>query len=158
MRTLVYMAHQLSGDFDTNIHKGNLWYRFLRSLNSKGVLKLLGGNPDKVVKIHNKVVNKEGALEQSALLVNPFGYSPVIVAPWLTCPVPDGKYPGGRRRALDDCIEMVMRADEVWFVGNKVSDGMRDEGAQAKSVRDLTHWGEFPPNTSPDWGDTDLFE
>lgn len=154
MRTVVYMSHPLAGDFVKNIHNANLWYRFLRSLSAKGIHKLLGSKPDKVVLQYHKVVAGTGLTEPHSLLVRPFDEPPVVIAPWLTCTVPDQRYPGGRKRAIDDGIHVVKLVDENWLVGEYVTSGMSDEANHAKMVRDLTFWGETPPL----WEDTELFE
>lgn len=135
MRTTVYISHPLAGDFQQNIHNGGLWYRFIRSLSAKGVQKLLVGSL---------------WIDRFRLFDEP----PVIIAPWLTCAVPDIRYPGGRPRAIDDGIHMVRVVDENWQVGEYISPGMRDEANHAKLVRDLTFWGVTPPL----WEDTELFE
>jgi hypothetical protein len=154
VRTTVYMSHPLAGDFQLNIHNGGLWYRFIRGLSAKGVQKLLVDRPDKVVRQYQKVVTNTGLTEPRAVLSRPFDEPPVIIAPWLTCAVPDIRYPGGRPRAIDDGIHMVRVVDENWQVGEYVSPGMRDEANHAKMVRDLTFWGVTPPL----WEDTELFE
>jgi hypothetical protein len=47
------------------------------------------------------------------------------------------------------CMELVERADEVWLVGGRVSEGMAIERAHAEihgvRVRDLTDLGAEPP-------------
>jgi hypothetical protein len=147
------MSHPLAGDFAMNIHHAGLWYRFLRSLSAKGVQKLLMGRPDKVVRTYDKVVTDKGLTEQRVVLSRPFEEPPVIIAPWLTCAVPDVRYPGGRTKAIDDGCIVARVSDENWQVGGYVSPGMRDEAGCAKVVRDLTSWGIYPPF----WEDTELF-
>jgi hypothetical protein len=47
------------------------------------------------------------------------------------------------------CVELVERADEIWLVGGRVSEGMAIERAHAEihgvRVRDLTDLGAEPP-------------
>lgn len=151
MRTVVYMAHPLSGDFENNIHNGNLWFRFLRSLSVAGVAKLLEGQS-----VNRRAISVEkypGKPEVRTILVRPFDEPPVIVAPWLTCPLPDHKYPGGRPKALNDGLAVIGLLDEVWCVGGRISQGMLGESIVAKCARDLTHWGVKPPV----WEDKSLF-
>lgn len=165
MRTLVYMSHPMSGAWKENIHNANLWYRFLRNLSSVGVLKLLdgpsgGGNPEwerrvgVIPKTSTMVeANRPREAESIYALSMPFAEPPTIIAPWLCCPVPDREYPGGRTRAMGDCLRVVRVVDELWHMGAAVSDGMEKEGAEAKFVRNLTSWGAVPPM----WEDTRLF-
>lgn len=165
MRTLVYMSHPVAGAWRENIHNANLWYRFLRSLSPSGVVLLLkgpdgAGNPAwerrqvAIQKVSTMVeANRPREREPLHVLARPYAEPPVVIAPWLCCPVPDNEYPGGRARAIDDCLAVVRFADELWHVGACVSGGMRGEEAEARFVRDLTSWGAVPPM----WEDTGLF-
>lgn len=156
-RTTVYMSHPISGDWGTNIYNANLWYRFLRRLSAKGVGKLLGERVGKVLRGQLKQVTESGLTEEKYRLVHPFDEPPVVIAPWLTCPVSDLEYVGGRARAMDDCLHVAVLMDENWQVGGRLSEGMLEEEAamltSGKRVRDLTHWGITPP----EWDDTELF-
>lgn len=155
-RTVVYMSHPLSGDFSGNIHKAGMWYQFARRLSYDGVMKLLGEEPKSVAE-YKKVIDGTGIPKESHYMIGKsFGRDrlPVFIAPWLTCPVADQHYPGGRPKAMDDGITVVIRcADELWHFGGRVSPGMEEEASHARIVRDLTFWGEHPPI----WSDAKLF-
>ena len=166
-RTVVYMSHPLAGNFQANIHNANLWYRFLRKLSPAGITKLLGTQrtEDQEPAFERKGVtllkestavgelNPPKEKEPRYVLAKPFARPPVIMAPWLCCPVPDHEYPGGRDKAISDCLATARLADELWHVGGRITDGMKGEGGVAKMVRDLTHWGFHPPI----WEETQLF-
>ena len=165
MRTLVYMSHPVSGAWADNIHNAKLWFRFLRKLSPNGVMRLLcgpvgSGKPKwerRVEAIPKKstMVETHRPREDEPLhvLSRPFAEPPVVIAPWLSCAVPDNEYPGGRVKAMDDCLRVVRLVDELWHVGAQISDGMAKEGKEARFVRDLTPWGAVPPM----WEDTELF-
>lgn len=162
-RTVVYISHPLSGDFERNIHKAGLWYGFCRRLSHDGIMWLLNGanhldSPHmKMVTEYRKVIDETGIPKESHFMIGkPFDRDrlPVFLAPWLTCPVADGAYPGGRPKAMDDGITVVARcADELWHFGPTISPGMAEEASHARMVRDLTSWGENPPT----WADSKLF-
>lgn len=118
IRTTVYLAHPLSGNFERNKQNAADWLRFLRRLGTQAISELVGYE---------------------------FEHRPVIMCPWLGGAEPDEATPGGREAVLADCKDTVMLYDELWYVGGQISPGMFDESKVAWLVRDLTHLGEKPP-------------
>lgn len=73
------------------------------------------------------------------------GYAPV--ADWIVLASQlDESY---REQGLRADCALIKRCDELWYVGGRISDGMRIEGATARlvgvPVKDLTEIGEEPP-------------
>jgi len=73
-----------------------------------------------------------------------------FIAPWITdCEIWDDSRPGDRALGLARCMEVISRCDELWIVGGRISDGMRQEIAHAKrhdiTTVNLTEMGSCPP-------------
>lgn len=80
----------------------------------------------------------------------------VYIAPWIATIMAIGSDEDveTRRRALDECMEVVRRCDGIVLVGGRISPGMRLELeaalATGKEVIDLTvHGAEPPKDRSP---------
>ena len=74
----------------------------------------------------------------------------VVIAPWITvCEIFDDADEAQRMAGLRRGCAVVVRCDEIWLVGGRVSNGMRVEleaAAMTKvKVVDLTRLGEEPP-------------
>ena len=109
----------------------------------------MGGRPERVVKAFRV---GGGGMTSVYQPINPFEQPPVIICPWLACLVPDGEYPGGRKKAMSDCRAAARRCDEFWATG-AWSEGMMQEQKEVQIVRDLTRWGALPP----EWREPELF-
>lgn len=88
--------------------------------------------------------NRENAAKWVAWLAAEFPIAPI--ADWI---ILTGAWPETMRaRGLAVDLALVARADEVWLVGPRVSEGMALEAAHArelgKVVRDCTGLGEAP--------------
>ncbi len=73
-----------------------------------------------------------------------------VVATWLIdCELLDDSDLAEREAGLRRNVELVSRCDELWLVGGRISEGMQREADAARAagipVRDLTHFGEEPP-------------
>lgn len=111
-RVTAYMAHPVSGpDFHDNVRNATIWLRYLRRLSYSSLCELIGYE---------------------------YPQKPLILCPWLAAIEEDEIYPGGREGVIADARDTVMMFDEVWLVGNRITDGMRVEASTARVVRDLT--------------------
>ncbi len=110
-RTVVYMAHPISGNFERNVDSATKFLRYLRSLSHQELQAIVGAE---------------------------WPHRPLIVAPYLAGIDEDGDLPGARELTLADCRATVQLCDELWWV-QRVSDGMQQEASVAPIVRDLTH-------------------
>jgi hypothetical protein len=90
-------------------------------------------------------------------------YRVAVIADWIWCTGELEETQENRTLGLAMDVELVSRADEVWLVGERISEGMRIEATHAvrvgKPVYDLTGTtasGEPPPlpyalDALPDW-------
>lgn len=75
----------------------------------------------------------------------------IYIAPWIATIMAIGseETPDDRRRALDECVEIVRRCDGIVLVGGQVSRGMELELRAAidagREIIDLTTLGKEPP-------------
>ena len=81
-------------------------------------------------------------------LINVFENS-TFIAPWLTyCAVLDDDNPKHRERGKAMDREILLRCDEIWLLGGRISPGMIEEIDLAHEhdivVRDFTRWGSRP--------------
>lgn len=71
------------------------------------------------------------------------------IADWIILASQFEETPENRELGLEIDVELVERADEIWLVGGRVSEGMAIERARASRVGvrvvDLTHIGYEPP-------------
>lgn len=71
-----------------------------------------------------------------------------VIADWIWCTGELEETPENRSLGLEMDVELVSRADEVWLVGERISEGMRIEATRAwnlqKPVIDMTGPAEPP--------------
>lgn len=98
--------------------------------------------------------NRARALRWVRWIYDNFPYV-TVVADWLvTVEVLDDFNPEHRARGMKMNKAIILRSDEFWMCGGRVSNGMGDELKIAsdanKRVFDLTWLGEEPPTSMPD--------
>jgi hypothetical protein len=88
--------------------------------------------------------NRRRAALWAAWALTVCGVSPVCSWIVLTGVLPETSE--NRRLGLEADKAQVALCDELWYVGGRISSGMREEATVAKKIVDLTHLGERPPN------------
>ncbi len=121
-RISVYVAHPVRGDFERNLANARAWLRYLRNA-PVAFLSHATGRPTQD--------------------------RPLFSMPWAAAPDASDDLPENRGRLIADCRDAARMHDEVWFVGGRVTDGMREEAAQVNVTQDLTYLGFEPPPGYP---------
>lgn len=82
-------------------------------------------------------------------------YRVAVIADWLWCTGELDETPENRTLGLAMDVELVSRADEVWMVGERISQGMKLEAEEAfrlgKMVFDLTALDTGPEPPTVRW-------
>ncbi len=97
--------------------------------------------------------NRSRAAAWVAWALTEQGVSPICSWIVLTGVIPET--PKSRQLGLEADKAQVALCSEIWLVGGRISNGMREEMSAAKRIVDLTHLGEWPPGYKPELADTD---
>lgn len=97
--------------------------------------------------------NRKRAAVWAAWALTTQGVSPVCSWIVLTGVIPETTE--SRRLGLEADKAQVALCSEIWLVGGRISNGMREEMGPAKRIVDLTHLGAWPPGYKPELADTD---